>query len=102
MVVETTRDLAAYEKTGKYNGVYHVLHGAISPMLGIGPGDIKLKELMERLQGLAISVILNKNSINFYSSLAPYVSCYITVQEHLNIICRTEWQLSQIMLNSSS
>lgn len=38
MVVENTRDLAAYEKTGKYNGVYHVLHGAISPMLGIGPG----------------------------------------------------------------
>ena len=37
MVVENTRDLAAYEKTGKYNGVYHVLHGAISPMLGIGP-----------------------------------------------------------------
>ncbi len=43
MVVENTRDLAAYEKTGKYNGVYHVLHGAISPMLGIGPEDIKLK-----------------------------------------------------------
>ena len=38
MVVENTRDLAAYEKTGKYDGVYHVLHGAISPMLGIGPG----------------------------------------------------------------
>ena len=36
MVVENTRDLAAYEKTGKYDGVYHVLHGAISPMLGIG------------------------------------------------------------------
>lgn len=54
MVVETTRDLAAYEKTGKYNGVYHVLHGAISPMLGIGPGDIKLKELMERLQGMSM------------------------------------------------
>ena len=50
MVVENTRDLAAYEKTGKYDGVYHVLHGAISPMLGIGPGDIKLKELMLRLQ----------------------------------------------------
>ena len=44
MVVENTRDLAAYEKTGKYNGVYHVLHGAISPMLGIGPEDIKLKD----------------------------------------------------------
>ena len=41
MVVENTRDLAAYEKTGKYEGVYHVLHGAISPMLGIGPEDIK-------------------------------------------------------------
>ena len=39
MVVENTRDLAAYEKTGRYDGVYHVLHGAISPMLGIGPGD---------------------------------------------------------------
>ena len=51
MVVENTRDLAAYEKTGKYNGVYHVLHGAISPMLGIGPEDIKLKELIGRLQG---------------------------------------------------
>ena len=51
MVVENTRDLAAYEKTGKYEGVYHVLHGAISPMLGIGPGDIRLKELMTRLQG---------------------------------------------------
>ena len=48
MVVENTRDLAAYEKTGKYEGVYHVLHGAISPMLGIGPDDIRLKELMQR------------------------------------------------------
>ena len=52
MVVENTRDLAAYEKTGKYEGVYHVLHGAISPLLGIGPGDIRLKELMQRLQEL--------------------------------------------------
>ena len=49
MVVENTRDLAAYEKTGKFDGVYHVLHGAISPMLGIGPDDINLKELMQRL-----------------------------------------------------
>ena len=40
LVVETSRDLAANEKTGKFDGVYHVLHGAISPMLGIGPGDI--------------------------------------------------------------
>ena len=62
MVVETTRDLAAYEKTGKYNGVYHVLHGAISPMLGIGPNDIKLKELMERLREDVDEVILATNS----------------------------------------
>ena len=41
-LVENTRDMAAYEKTQKYDGVYHVLHGAISPMLGIGPNDIKL------------------------------------------------------------
>ena len=55
-------NLAAYEKTGKYQGVYHVLHGAISPMLGIGPGDIKLKELMERLQGDVDEVIIATNS----------------------------------------
>lgn len=62
MVVENTRDLAAYEKTGKYEGVYHVLHGAISPMLGIGPGDIKLKELVARLQGDVEEVIIATNS----------------------------------------
>ncbi|MBQ2579016.1 MAG: recombination protein RecR, partial [Lachnospiraceae bacterium] len=50
MVVEDSRDLAAYEKTQKYDGVYHVLHGAISPMQGVGPADIRLKELMQRLQ----------------------------------------------------
>lgn len=49
MVVENARDLAAYEKTQKYQGVYHVLHGAISPTLGIGPADIRIRELIERL-----------------------------------------------------
>ena len=63
MVVETTRDLAAYEKTGKYEGVYHVLHGAISPMLGIGPNDIRLKELMTRLGKESVrEVIIATNS----------------------------------------
>lgn len=62
MVVETSRDLAAYEKTGKYEGVYHVLHGAISPMLGIGPEDIRLKELLQRLQQDADEVIIATNS----------------------------------------
>ncbi len=74
MVVETTRDLAAYEKTGKYNGVYHVLHGAISPMLGIGPGDIKLKELIERLQGDVDEVIVATNSSLEGETTAMYIS----------------------------
>ena len=73
-VVETTRDLAAYEKTGKYGGVYHVLHGAISPMLGIGPGDIKLKELMERLQGDVDEVIIATNSSLEGETTAMYIS----------------------------
>lgn len=62
MVVENTRDLAAYEKIGKYEGVYHVLHGAIAPMLGIGPADIKLKELLVRLEGDVDEVIIATNS----------------------------------------
>lgn len=49
MVVEDPRDMAAYEKTGEYRGVYHVLHGAISPMNGIGPGELRIKELLERI-----------------------------------------------------
>lgn len=74
MVVESTRDLAAYEKTGKYNGVYHVLHGAISPMLGIGPADIKLKELMQRLQGDVEEVIIATNSSLEGETTAMYIS----------------------------
>lgn len=74
MVVENVRDLAAYEKTGRYEGVYHVLHGAISPMLGIGPGDIKLKELMERLQGEAEEVIIATNSSLEGETTAMYIS----------------------------
>lgn len=74
MVVEDTRDLAAYEKTGKYEGVYHVLHGAISPMLGIGPNDIKLKELMQRLQGEVDEVIIATNSSLEGETTAMYIS----------------------------
>ena len=74
MVVENTRDLAAYEKTGKYNGVYHVLHGAISPMLGIGPGEIRLKELMQRLQGDIKEVIIATNSSLEGETTAMYIS----------------------------
>ena len=74
MVVENTRDLAAYEKTGRYEGVYHVLQGAISPMLGIGPGDIKLKELIERLKGDVEEVIIATNSSLEGETTAMYIS----------------------------
>ena len=74
MVVENSRDLAAYEKTGKYEGVYHVLHGAISPMLGIGPRDIRLKELLQRLQKDADEVIIATNSSLEGETTAMYIS----------------------------
>lgn len=74
MVVEGTRDLAAYEKTGKYEGVYHVLHGAIAPMLGIGPNDIKLKELMQRLAKEVDEVIIATNSSLEGETTAMYIS----------------------------
>lgn len=74
MVVENTRDLAAYEKIGKFEGVYHVLHGAISPMLGIGPNDIKLKELMQRLQQDVKEVIIATNSSLEGETTAMYIS----------------------------
>ena len=74
MVVENTRDLAAYEKTQKYDGVYHVLHGAISPMLGIGPNDIKLKELMQRLPQDVDEVIIATNSSLEGETTAMYIS----------------------------
>lgn len=74
MVVEDTRDLAAYEKTGQYEGVYHVLHGAINPSLGITPSDIKLKELLKRLQGDVDEVIIATNSSLEGEATAMYIS----------------------------
>ena len=74
MVVENTRDLAAYEKTGKYKGVYHVLHGAISPMVGIGPEDIRLKELIRRLEKDVDEVIIATNSSLEGETTAMYIS----------------------------
>ena len=74
MVVENTRDLVAYEKTGKYEGIYNVLHGAISPMLGIGPNDIKLKELMVRLEQDVDEVIIATNSSIEGETTAMYIS----------------------------
>ncbi len=74
MVVEDTRDLIAYEKTGQYEGVYHVLHGAINPSLGITPSDIRLKELMQRLQGEVDEVIIATNSSLEGEATAMYIS----------------------------
>ena len=58
MVVENTRDLAAYEKTQKYDGVYHVLHGAISPMDGIGPDRLRIKQLLTRIAEKPIAEVI--------------------------------------------
>ncbi|MBQ1332959.1 MAG: recombination protein RecR [Lachnospiraceae bacterium] len=75
MVVENARDLAAYEKTGRYDGVYHVLQGAISPAAGVGPNEIRLKELMRRLQSEDVKeVIIATNSSLEGETTAMYIS----------------------------
>ncbi len=74
MVVENTRDMTAYEKTHKYKGVYHVLHGAINPSLGIGPSDIRLTELIKRLQKDVDEVIIATNSSIEGETTAMYIS----------------------------
>ncbi|MBR1443520.1 MAG: recombination protein RecR [Firmicutes bacterium] len=58
MVVEDPRDMAAYEKTKEYSGLYHILHGAISPMSGVTPAELKIKELLERLHGDEVKEII--------------------------------------------
>lgn len=74
MVVETSRDLAAYEKTGKYDGVYHVLQGAISPQLGIGPSEIRLRELLKRLEKDVDEVIIATGSSLEGEATAMYIA----------------------------
>ena len=74
MVVENSRDLAAYEKTGKYQGVYHVLHGAISPLLNVTPADLTIKELLIRLQQDVKEVIIATNSNIEGEATAMYIS----------------------------
>ncbi|MCR5213965.1 MAG: recombination mediator RecR [Eubacterium sp.] len=74
MVVESPRDMAAYERTGKFEGVYHVLHGVINPSQGIGPQEIKLKELMVRLRGDVDELIIATNSSVEGEATAMYIS----------------------------
>ena len=74
MVVESSRDMAAYERVGKYEGVYHVLHGVINPSQGIGPQEIKLKELMVRLREDVDELIIATNSSVEGEATAMYIS----------------------------
>lgn len=75
MVVEESKDLVAYERTKQYTGLYHVLHGAISPMLGIGPNDIRIKELLTRLTDDEVQeIILATNSSVEGETTAVYIS----------------------------
>ena len=74
-VVEDVRDIVAMERTHEFNGVYHVLHGSISPMNGIGPDDIKLKELLSRLSdGTVKELILATNPRVEGEATAIYIS----------------------------
>lgn len=74
MVVENERDMLAYENVGEYKGVYHILGGAISPLIGIGPNDLKIKELMERLREDVEEVILATNSSVEGETTATYLA----------------------------
>ena len=74
-VVEGPNDLIAIENTGDFNGRYHVLHGTISPLEGVGPDDLKIRELLERLQKEQISeVILATNPTVEGGATALYLS----------------------------
>lgn len=74
-VVEDPRDVAAMEKTREFKGYYHVLHGAISPLEGVGPNDIKIKELLLRInEGSIVEIILATNPTIEGEATAMYVS----------------------------
>jgi len=73
-VVQSPKDVMAIEKTREYKGLYHVLHGVISPMDGIGPDDIKLKELLERLGDNITEIIIATNPTIEGEATALYIS----------------------------
>jgi recombination protein RecR len=73
-VVEKPSDISPLEHTGKYNGVYHVLHGTINPAQGIGPEDLKIKELMARLKDSSVTEVIVATNANVASeSTAMYL-----------------------------
>ncbi|GAA0734446.1 recombination mediator RecR [Clostridium oceanicum] len=73
-VVEEPRDIISMEKVKEFNGVYHVLHGTISPMAGRGPEDIKLRELVRRINGSVKEVIVATNPNVEGEATAMYIS----------------------------
>jgi recombination protein RecR len=74
-VVENPRDVIAMEKTREYNGMYHVLHGAISPMEGIGPEDIRIKELLNRVKDGNVKEVIMATDPNIEGeATAMYIS----------------------------
>ncbi|MBI9012982.1 MAG: recombination protein RecR [Clostridiales bacterium] len=78
-VVESSKDVIAIERTREYKGLYHVLHGAISPMDGIGPDDIKIKELLHRLSDHNIKeIIVATNPTIEGEATAMYISRIIS------------------------
>ncbi|MBR6400136.1 MAG: recombination protein RecR [Firmicutes bacterium] len=79
MVVESPRDMAAYEKTKDYRGVYHVLHGLISPMDGISPNDIRIRELLARINENTREVILAMASTIEGDTTAMYIARLIAL-----------------------
>jgi len=75
MVVEDPRDMAAYERTHEYHGLYHILHGVLSPMNGVGPNDLRIGELLKRIQSKPISeVITATNPTVEGEATAMYIS----------------------------
>jgi len=81
-VVEQPKDIMAMERVKEYNGVYHVLHGNISPMAGRGPNDIKLKELITRINGNVKEVIVATNPNVEGEATAMYIS---KILKHLEV-----------------
>ncbi|ONI42345.1 recombination protein RecR [Candidatus Epulonipiscium fishelsonii] len=75
MVVEDSRDMAAYERTQEFTGIYHILHGAISPMMHVGPSDIKIKELLNRIKDEDINEVIVATNPNIEGeATAIYIS----------------------------
>lgn len=75
MVVEDPRDMAAYERTHEFHGLYHILHGVLSPMNGVGPDDLKIAELLRRIQTKPVSeVITATNPTVEGEATAMYIS----------------------------